>query len=104
MIYFLFFKLRKLVVKVRSSPQCRENFHQQCIATNSPELELIPDVVTRWNSTEIMIERALKLKQALHNLASSDRNLSNYLLLDDEWNCIVAIHELLQVCNLLINF
>lgn len=51
-----------------------------------------------------MIERALKLKQALHNLASSDRNLSNYLLLDDEWNCIVAIHELLQVCNLLINF
>lgn len=62
------------------------------------------DIKTRWNSTEIMIERALKLKQALHNLASSDRNLSNYLLSESEWDCILEIHELLQVCNLLIIF
>ena len=52
----------------------------------------------------MMIERALKLRQALHNLASSDRDLSKYLLSDDEWNCIVEIHELLQVCNLLTIF
>jgi hypothetical protein len=51
-----------------------------------------------------MIERALKLKQALHNLASTDRDLLSYLLSDNEWNCILEIHELLQVCNLLIIF
>lgn len=52
----------------------------------------------------MMLERALKLKQALHNLASSDRDLINYLLTENEWNCISEIHELLQVCNLLIIF
>ena len=93
-----------MVIKVRSSPQRRERFKQQCNATNIPELELIPDVKTRWNSTEMMIERALKLREALHNLASSDRDLSKYLLSEDEWNCVVEIHELLQVWNLLIIF
>jgi hypothetical protein len=50
----------------------------------------------------MMIERALKLRVALHNLASSDRDLSKYLLLDDEWDCVIEIHKLLQVCNLII--
>lgn len=56
-------KLRKLVVKIRASPQRRERFHQQCVAAKLPSLELIPDIKTRWNSTELMIERALKLRQ-----------------------------------------
>lgn len=56
-------KLRKLVIKIRGSPQRRERFNQQCIAAKIKPLELIPDVSTRWNSTEMMIERALKLKQ-----------------------------------------
>ena len=86
-----------MVIKVQLSPQRCKRFKQQCNATNIPELELIPDVKTRWNSTEMMIERALKLREALHNLASSDRDLSKYLLSEDEWNCVVEIHELLQV-------
>ena len=86
-----------MVIKVQSSPQRRERFKQQCNATNIPELELISDVKTCWNSTEMMIKRALKLREALHNLASSDRDLSKYLLSEDEWNCVVEIHELLQV-------
>lgn len=45
----------------------------------------------------MMIERALNLKQAIHNIVSSDRDLSKYLILEDEWNCIAEIHELLQV-------
>jgi hypothetical protein len=56
-------KLRKLVIKIRSSPQRREKFKQQCIAAEIEVLELIPDVSTRWNSTDDMLERALLLKQ-----------------------------------------
>ncbi len=50
-------------MKIRASPQRWEKFKQQCIAADIESLELIPDVSTRWNSTEIMIERALILKQ-----------------------------------------
>jgi len=51
------------VIKIRSSPQRRERFKNQCIAANIKVLELIPDVSTRWNSTDDMMERALLLKQ-----------------------------------------
>ena len=45
-------------------PLCwRERFKQQCIAANIKTLELVPDVSTRWNSTNDMLERALFLKQ-----------------------------------------
>lgn len=47
-----------------------------------------------------MIERALKLKQALHNFTSSDRDLYNYVFSDNEWNLMEEIHSLMQVCKL----
>lgn len=65
MTNFIKLKLRKVIVKIRASSQRREKFKQQCIAANMVPLELIPDVSTRWNSTEIMLERALTLKQVL---------------------------------------
>jgi hypothetical protein len=52
-----------LIIKIRASPLKREQFQQQCNALNIQILELIPDIKTRWNSTEMMIERALKLRQ-----------------------------------------
>ncbi|GBC12416.2 zinc finger BED domain-containing protein 1-like [Rhizophagus irregularis DAOM 181602=DAOM 197198] len=90
------YKLRKLVVRIRASPQRRERFQQQCVAIELPELELLPDIKTRWNSTEIMIERALKLRQALHNFTSADRDLKHYLFSDNEWKLIEEIHLLMQ--------
>jgi hypothetical protein len=47
-----------------------------------------------------MVERALKLRQALHNFTSSDRDLNNYVLSDNEWIFINEIHLLMQVCKL----
>jgi hypothetical protein len=91
------------VVKIRASPQRREHFYQQCVATNLPELELIPDIVTRWNSTDIMLERALKLRKALDNTALTIKDLIRYRLSDNEWIIIDEIHELMKVCNLLTN-
>lgn len=58
-------KLRKLIVKIRSSPQKREKFSWHCCLYKHDEnsLNLILDVRTRWNSTYLMLNRALKLKE-----------------------------------------
>jgi hypothetical protein len=63
LIDLLNLKLRKIIIKIRASPQRRERFKQQCVAADVKSLELIPDVVTRWNSTNDMIARVLELKQ-----------------------------------------
>jgi len=57
-------RLRKLVVKIRSSPQRREKFSQQIeLYPGLKSLNLILDVKTRWNSTYFMLQRALKLRE-----------------------------------------
>ena len=58
-------KLRKLIVKIRSSPQKREKFSRHCglYDENKKSLNLILDVRTRWNSTYLMLNRALKLRE-----------------------------------------
>ena len=56
-------RLRKLIVKIRSSPQRREKFAKRCDLYSSERLNLILDVRTRWNSMYLMLNRALKLKE-----------------------------------------
>ena len=60
-------KLRKLIVKIRSSPQRREEFRRRCDLHSSVNpsikvLNLVLDVKTRWNSIFLMLECALKLR------------------------------------------
>jgi len=52
-----------LIVKIRSSPQRREKFSKQCKASDLKNLELIRDVVTWWNSTFDMLDRAYELHE-----------------------------------------
>ncbi|CAB4431899.1 unnamed protein product [Rhizophagus irregularis] len=68
----IIYKLRKLVVRIRASPQRRERFQQQCVAIELPELELLPDIKT------------------------PDRDLKHYLFSDNEWKLIEEIHSLMQ--------
>ena len=56
------------MVKIRASPQRRERFRCQCVVLELNELQLIPDVKTRWNSTFDMIQRALVLKDVKYKL------------------------------------
>ncbi|CAJ0856590.1 1087_t:CDS:2, partial [Entrophospora sp. SA101] len=70
-------KLRKLVVKIRASPQRREIFRCQCVVLGLKELQLIPDVKTCWNSTFNMIKRALILKNCFQK-ATLEMSKSSY--------------------------
>src|ERR1044071_6026080 len=61
-------KLRKLIVKIRASPQRKERFDRQSNLYSRNSLNLILDVKTKWNSTYLMLERALKLQEVLLDL------------------------------------
>ena len=56
-------KLRRLIVKIRSSPQQKEKFARRCKFFSIQSLNVILDVKTRWNSTYLMLDRALKLRE-----------------------------------------
>ena len=56
-------KLRLLIVKIRSSPQQKEKFARRCKFFSIQSLNIILDVKTRWNSTYLILDRALKLRE-----------------------------------------
>ncbi|CAG8766898.1 7840_t:CDS:2, partial [Rhizophagus irregularis] len=80
-------KLRILVTKIRASPQRRERFSMQCTVLKIKDLELIPDIRTRWNSTYMIMNRALYLP---------DNELKIYLLSDEDWNRIQEVESLME--------
>jgi len=57
---------------------------------------LILDVETRWNSTYLMIERAIKMKEPLHLTIASIKELTNLTITDEEWNDLKSIMDLLK--------
>ena len=59
-------KVRNLAIYINASPQRRDDFwaEQSKDGTKDP-LFLIQDVRTRWNSTFLMLERAIRIKPAL---------------------------------------
>ena len=56
-------KLRRLIVKIRSSPQRKEKFARHCEFFSIKSLNVILDVKTRWNSTYLMLDRVIKLRE-----------------------------------------
>lgn len=55
-------RLRRLIVKLRSSPQWKEKFARRCEFYSKSTTNLILDVRTRWNSTFFMLDRVLNLR------------------------------------------
>jgi hypothetical protein len=89
-------RLRKLIVKIRSSPQRHEKFANQCEVLGVVPKELIIDVKTRWNSTFLMLERALELRELLKD-AMCEREFHPYQLADQDWTLLETISGLLVV-------
>ena len=70
--------IRNAVRYVRSSPARLKRFKESCKDANIESKALLClDVVTRWNSTYLMLESAIKFKKAFENL-EADANYTKY--------------------------
>jgi hypothetical protein len=88
-------RLRHLVVKVRSSPQRRNDFKALCKACGISGKELICDTRTRWNSTYAMIKRASELRTPLSNVGKmSQSGLPD--LSDSDWELLEVVAHVLR--------
>ncbi|KAL0889076.1 hypothetical protein Bca101_013059 [Brassica carinata] len=92
-------KIRESVKYVKGS-ESREIMFQNCIETVGIRAEvakggLILDVTTRWNSTYLMLKRAIDFKNALRNLREVDRSYKSFPS-ELEWDRSERICKLLQ--------
>ena len=90
-------RLRRLIIKIRASPQRREKLARQCELAGVPQLEALLDVRTRWNSTYKMLDRANQLRAPLTTVAASETDLRDLAPVDEEWDILAEICELLKV-------
>ncbi|CAB4414418.1 unnamed protein product [Rhizophagus irregularis] len=91
-------RLRKLIVKIRSSPQRRDRFSRQCnLNPNLKTLNLILDVKTRWNSTYLMLQRAFELREPLEEITAIDRELEEFTIFTDEWEIIKELCRIFEI-------
>ncbi|KIJ43629.1 hypothetical protein M422DRAFT_253220 [Sphaerobolus stellatus SS14] len=107
--------VQALIVMIRSSPQWKLKFQriqEAKINIRKAEVEgqgevwilemplkLILDVITRWSSTCLMLERALKLRHALDTICRSPEykdTLGKLAISDDIWKKVELIVEILS--------
>ncbi|GES98509.1 zinc finger BED domain-containing protein RICESLEEPER 2-like [Rhizophagus clarus] len=93
-------KLRTLVKKIKVSPQQKNKFKAQCKAANIPNLNVMLDVHTRWNSTYDMLVKVRKLKEPLNTLSNSDPTLRPFTINEKKWVHLLKIEELLKISEL----
>ncbi|GBC48818.1 zinc finger BED domain-containing protein RICESLEEPER 2-like [Rhizophagus irregularis DAOM 181602=DAOM 197198] len=88
-------KLRNFISTVRNSPKqmdkLKEYFRVEDIDFKTP----LPDIVTRWNYTYYMIERALEIKPLLAHLVSNLQTLTNNWPTEEKWEILADLLELL---------
>lgn len=98
-------KVRALVRYVRSSPARLQKF-KACVEEEKIDSSSLVclDVETRWNSTYLMIESAIKFKKAFSNLLLKDpscekelRKCVGGLIYEDDWAKVSGLVPFLKV-------
>ncbi|KAI5313668.1 hypothetical protein L3X38_042844 [Prunus dulcis] len=95
--------IRDAVMYVRSSPQRLETF-KSCIEKDKIDCKglVVLDVPTRWNSTYMMLEAALKFKKAFSRLEDEDGHFRSYFgrgntpPVDEDWANVVVFVKFLK--------
>jgi hypothetical protein len=64
---------RRLILTIRRNGHQRSEFSKLCKQNGLRDLQLTFDVVTRWNSTYLMLERAFYLRPAIDTFAAVDK-------------------------------
>jgi len=89
-------KLRRLITKIRASPQRIEKLARQCDRHDIPKLVALMDVRTRWNSTYKMLQRAETIRAPLSMAAVDDPELRTLTLTENEWGIVAEICRALE--------
>ena len=88
-------KLRIFISTVRNSPKqmdkLKEYFRIEKVSFKAP----LPDIITRWNYTYYMIERAIEIKSFLNLLSQNLPILKNNWPTNEEWLILNDLLELL---------
>lgn len=89
-------KIRSIFSKIKRSEQLLLKFQSACEATgNSRQLTPVLDVPTRWNSSDDMLQVALKGRHGLGVLCQNVVDLKPYALGEEEWILLEEVHKLL---------
>ncbi|CAF1119435.1 unnamed protein product [Didymodactylos carnosus] len=70
--------IRKVVSHVKNSHLAGEHFHQQQFHLNLTERQLLSGLVTRWNSTYYMLERAIDERESI-TLCLEEKSFQKHL-------------------------
>lgn len=94
-------KIRKIVKKLRGSPQQRKAYLAQLALAHNELLMLALDVPTRWNSTFTMIKRVLKVRQGLNvwlmsNPIIGTTNMASLKITDNEFKTLENVSNMLS--------
>ena len=88
-------KLRNFVSIVRNSSKQMDKLKEYFRIDNVDFKAPLPDVITRWNYTYFMIERALEIKSFLAHLTSNLSTLTENWPTESEWKILEDLLELL---------
>nr|XP_009774458.1 PREDICTED: zinc finger BED domain-containing protein RICESLEEPER 2-like [Nicotiana sylvestris] len=75
-------RVRCAVRYIRQFPARLRKFQECCESENIVNKSLCLDVPTRWNSTYLMLSRAIEYERAIKEYSDRDTSLSRYLMFD----------------------
>jgi hAT family C-terminal dimerisation region/Domain of unknown function (DUF4413) len=87
-------KLRVFISTVRNSPKQMDKLKDYFKIESVPIKAPLPDIVTRWNYTYYMLERAIEIKPFLYHLVANLLVLTNNWPTNEEW---LVLNDLLDL-------
>lgn len=103
-VHLSIIRIRSAVRFVRSSPARSKSFKKSIKEVGGSSKRLVPlDVETRWNSTYLMLQSALKFKEAFDNLNSKGGAYTRHLAkkhgapTDNDWEAVKTFLPFLEI-------